>query len=69
MKYIVKYKSNKNWFWKTLNNVIGDGFVEGSNPSIRFFILEDYSRVEIACNDMVFAFGPDRAESIKKAKG
>ena len=63
--YTVKYKHNKSFFWSKLKNVKGDGFVEG-NRSIRFFILEDESRVEICTDNMIFKFDNGRFMSIKK---
>lgn len=64
MKYQVKYKLNTQLFFRTLKNVIGDGLVE-ENKQLRYFILEDETRVEIPVT-AVFIFSKDRFLSIKK---
>jgi hypothetical protein len=64
MFYSVKYRYPKEWFWKTLKNVKGDGILEvGGNA--RFFILADETRVElpVICE---FRFSPKRFEMIKR---
>ncbi len=64
--YLVKYKQNGIFKrWKTLKNVKGDGIMQ-ENPMIRFFILEDESRLEIPMNNYVFKFSKERFFSIQK---
>jgi hypothetical protein len=62
MSYNVKYK--KGFFWKKLKNVIGDGYVE--NRDIRFFMLEDLTRVEIPAKQTLFVFSKEREEEARK---
>lgn len=63
MKYKVKYKR---WlFWRTLE-VVGDGYVEDRN--VRFFILEDNTRVEIPANNIIFIFSPTREKAISESR-
>lgn len=49
-------------FWRTINNVRGDGLMENGN---RYFILDDESRVEVPTT-AVFWFSKERFISIKK---
>ncbi|RKZ10837.1 hypothetical protein DRQ25_01645 [Candidatus Fermentibacteria bacterium] len=67
MNYTVYYKPVENWRWTTLENVAGDGFITEAKADIRFFILEDHTRIEIPCKGVIFKFGPDRLESIKQS--
>lgn len=64
MIYEVKFKKIYWPFWSTLKRVKGDGFVD--NKEIRFFLLEDESRIEVHCKDMIFKFNEKRFYSIKK---
>lgn len=70
--YTVKYKRVGDVFWNKLKKVKGDGFIEngyvpgpnntaiGTTKNIRWFILEDETRVEIHCENMMFKFSPER---------
>lgn len=62
--YSVKYKVRGSLFWKRLHKVIGDGYVD--NRSIRFFHLEDLSRVEVPTDGTIFVFSKERHLSIKQ---
>lgn len=64
MKYTVKYK--RGLFWKTLNNVIEDGFFKDSK--VRFFVLESGESIEIPVVGTLFWFSKERADIIKKNK-
>ena len=61
MKYTVKYKR---WlFWKTIKNVVADGYIEDKN--VRFFILEDGSSVEMDMTKIILTFSKEREDVIK----
>ena len=66
MTYTVKFKTEKDWFWKTLNKVKGDGIMPDSSVSTRFFILEDESRIEIPITGTLFKFSNERFLMIKQ---
>ncbi len=80
MTYTVRYKKINSLFWRSLKRVKGDGFIEGgplqagpngqvigpANLPIRWFILEDETRVEIPAMGYLFRFSPQRFMNIKK---
>jgi len=66
MSYTVKYKTAKDWFWKKLKNVKGDGIMSDTPVPTRFFILEDESRVEIPITGTIFTFSQGRFLMIKQ---
>ena len=59
--YNVKYK--KKFFWKTIKKCKGDGLLE--NGIARYFILENETRMEIPCQNMIFKFSKERFYVIK----
>ena len=63
MKYTVWYKKTSAKSWQKLENVKGDGLIDGL--PYRMFILEDETRVEVPMNDVVFKFSPERFVNIK----
>jgi len=72
--YEVKYKKVNSIFWKNLRKVVGDGFVENqvdannriiSSKDIRWFMLEDETRIEISCQNMIFKFSKNRFYATK----
>ena len=66
MSYSVKYKEHAQAFWKSLNNVKGDGFVTIDGQTIsRWFITEDEERVEIPIT-FLFCFTKDRYITLLK---
>jgi hypothetical protein len=65
MTYEVKYKLSNKFKWNILPKVKGDGFIQESNNTYRFFILEDESRVEIPLG-YLFKFGKERFFIIKE---
>lgn len=71
MFYSVRYRLKDSWFWKTLKQVKGDGFLEMQNGRVmehaRFFILMDETRVEVPSN-AEFIFSKERFMSIKSQK-
>jgi hypothetical protein len=62
--YTVTYKQLGSLFKHTLTRVKGDGITESGD--VRFFILEDESRVEVPVLDVVFTFSKERFDLIKK---
>ena len=64
MFYTVKYR--RGLLWKTLKQVVADGFVD--DKFVRFFILKDGRRIEIDCNNTIFIFSKERNENIKQDK-
>ena len=60
--YIVKYK--KRFLWHKIKGIKGDGLIE--NGLSRFFILEDETRIEIPCQNMIFKFSKERFYTIKE---
>ena len=66
MTYTVKFKTEKNWFWRTLKKVKGDGIMSDSPVATRFFILGDDSRIEIPVSGTIFKFSKERFLMIKK---
>jgi hypothetical protein len=75
MTYSVSYKKKNGIFWKTLKHVKGDGIIElpsGEDGErlvfpIRYFIMEDESRVEIPMDHYVFRFSKERFISIHRS--
>lgn len=73
--YEVKYKRTNSFFWKKLKKVKGDGYVEGgfnhatgeliNSKDIRWFQLEDETRIEVPANTYLFEFSKERHFSIK----
>jgi len=76
--YTVYYKKIGGFFWKKIKRVKGDSFVEngyslgpnnipiGTTKDIRWFILEDETRIEIPCNGIIFKFSSQRFLNIKR---
>lgn len=54
----VKYRNPGCLFWRKLKKVKGDGFFENNIP-VRFFILEDETRIEIPMS-YEFQFSKER---------
>ncbi len=68
MKYTVKYKRQNQWFFRTIKNVKGDGFiVENGVVVSRFFLTEEEDRIEVPV-DAIFTFDKGRFFSIQYAK-
>jgi hypothetical protein len=65
IRYTVKYRTNKLFSkWETLNNVVGDGFID--DKPIRFFRLDDETMIYIPDNAEV-VFSKERHQSIVQA--
>jgi len=79
MNYTVRYKKIGGLFWSKIKNVKGDGFVEvaerdsSGKPvvtksiNVRWFMLDDETRIEVPAQNAVFEFDNNRWLSIKKA--
>jgi len=67
MTYTVKYKTKRQFFWRKLKKVRGDGLMTDSPVPTRFFILENESRVEIPVEGTIFYFSSERFLIIKKS--
>lgn len=71
MSYTVKYRIKGSWFWRTLKSVKGDGYVIDTAGGmqtpmfVRWFILEDETRIEIPINSE-FKFSNQRFLAIKQ---
>lgn len=72
--YTVYYRRTNGLFWKKLKHVKGDSFVESGphnevvippTKNIRYFILEDETRVEIDMHYMEIKFSKERNASIQ----
>lgn len=63
--YSVKYKFQGNLTWKTITNVIEDGFSDGSVS--RYFILANKQRVEIP-SIAIFKFDARRQDRIEEIR-
>ena len=68
MTYKVRYRRVGGFFWKKINKVTGDGFIEGMPDLIRYFILEDNSRIEVPAANTVFIFSKERYEYANSSK-
>jgi len=67
MTYTVKFKTEKDWFWKTLKRVKGDGIMPDSHVPTRYFILEDETRIEIPITGTLFTFSHERFLVIRQS--
>jgi|GEM_PF-1214405 hypothetical protein len=77
MLYTVYYKKLNGFFWRKLKRVKGDGFIENgyvpgpnntaiwTTKNIRWFILEDETRIEIPAGDVLFKFSKERHFAIQ----
>lgn len=74
--YEVRYQKSGDRKWTVLPNVIGDGVVyddrkggTGQPLPVRYFILDDKSRIELPMNSVEIRFSPARMmETIEKAE-
>ena len=64
MTYTVRYKTNKNFFWKKIKNIKGDGILE--NGTHRWFITNKEERIEIPLEGTTFWFDEKRYIAIKE---
>lgn len=61
--YSVRYKLPNQFFFRTIKNLIQDGYLE-ENKNIRYFISKDRKRYEINATG-IFEFSTSRAEYIE----
>lgn len=60
IKYIVRYRPQGAWFWRSIKNVVGDA----CGPVNRCFALEDGRRFEIPLTAL-FEFSKEREDNIR----
>jgi choline kinase len=61
--YSVKYKLPNQFFFRTIKNLIQDGYLD-ENKNIRYFISKDRKRYEIQATG-IFEFSTSRADYIE----
>jgi len=54
--YTVTYKTAKDFFWKKIKNVQGDGIIPNYPVPTRYFHLGDESRVEVPIREQLLNF-------------
>ena len=64
--YTVTYKTAKDFFWKKIKNVQGDGIIPNYPVPTRYFHLGDESRVEVPIEGTTFKFSKERFIVVKK---
>ena len=67
MKYSCKYKHHKQWLWRKIKNIKGDGIMPETQHPTRYFILENEERIEIPIPETIFHFSSERYIAIKKS--
>lgn len=67
MTYTVKYLLAGQWYWRTIKKVKGDLVPSDLDKSVRVFILDDESRIEIPMSGTQFKFSKERFISIKQS--
>lgn len=63
--YVVKYKRQSDWFWRTIHNVTGDAIQDGG-AGMRSFVCADEARHEVPMAGTVFWFSKERMDVIKE---
>jgi len=64
IKYQVKYRPHRSFFWRHIKNVQEDGIIEGT--SVRFFINDKGERIELALEGIHLVFSPERVDAIEE---
>lgn len=64
VKYQVKYRPHRSFFWRRIKNVLEDGMIEGTN--VRFFINDKQERIELALEGIHLVFSPERVDAIEE---
>lgn len=62
--YTVKYKKRNSLFYKKIKKCKGDSILE--NGLARVFILEDETRIEVPCTNIIFEFSKERFLLVKE---
>jgi len=64
IKYQVKYRPHRSFFWRKIKNVLEDGLIDGTN--VRFFINDKQERIELALEGIHLVFSPERVDAIEE---
>lgn len=64
VKYQVKYRPHRSFFWRRIKDVLEDGMIEGTN--IRFFVNDKQERIELALEGIHLVFSPERVDAIEE---
>ena len=64
IKYQVKYRPHRSFFWRKIKNVLEDGVIDDTN--VRFFINDKQERIELALEGIHLVFSPERADAIEE---
>lgn len=64
IKYQVKYRPHRSFFWRKIKNVLEDGLIDGTN--VRFFVNDKQERIELALEGIHLVFSPERVDAIEE---
>jgi hypothetical protein len=64
IKYQVKYRPHRSFFWRKIKNVLEDGVIDDTN--VRFFINDKQERIELALEGIHLVFSAERADAIEE---
>ena len=64
IKYQVKYRPHRSFFWRKIKNVLEDGVIDDTN--VRFFINDKQERIELALEGIHLVFSPERVDAIEE---
>jgi hypothetical protein len=64
VKYQVKYRPHRSFFWRRIKNVLEDGLIEDTN--VRFFINDKQERIELALEGIHLVFSAERVDAIEE---
>jgi len=64
IKYQVKYRPHRSFFWRKIKNVLEDGLIDDTN--VRFFINDKQERIELALEGIHLVFSPERVDAIEE---
>ena len=64
IKYQVKYRPHRSFFWCKIKNVLEDGVIDDTN--VRFFINDKQERIELALEGIHLVFSAERVDAIEE---
>jgi hypothetical protein len=64
IKYQVKYRPHRSFFWRKIKNVLEDGLIDATN--VRFFVNDKQERIELALEGIHLVFSPERVDAIEE---
>lgn len=64
IKYQVKYRPHRSFFWRKIKNVLEDGVIDDTN--VRFFVNDKQERIELALEGIHLVFSAERADAIEE---